>query len=92
LEEVFLIVPEKTSTFPFDIILGKFFCYKYFSIIISEILIPSTAEDTIPPAYPAPSPIGYIPPILEVNVSLFLIILSGAELLLSIPVNTHHYL
>ena len=27
-------------------------------------LIPSTAADIIPPAYPAPSPQGYIPAIL----------------------------
>ena len=39
----------------------------------------------MPPAYPAPSPQGYIPAILETKFS-FLMILTGEELLVSTPV------
>lgn len=46
--------------------------------------MPSTAADIIPPAYPAPSPHGYIPFILDWKV-LSLLILTGDEVLLSIP-------
>lgn len=48
-------------------------------------LIPSTAADIIPPAYPAPSPQGYIPAILLTKFS-FLGILTGEELRVSKPV------
>ena len=39
----------------------------------------------MPPAYPAPSPQGYIPEILETKFS-FLFILTGEELRVSTPV------
>ena len=48
--------------------------------------IPSIAADIIPPAYPAPSPHGYIPIMLAIFCS-FLFIVIGDELLVSTPVN-----
>lgn len=39
--------------------------FLYFSIIDSATAKPSTAEDTIPPAYPAHSQVGYIPNIFD---------------------------
>ena len=59
----------------------------YFKIafpITSATFIPSIAEVVIPPAYPAPSPQGYIPFILDIRL-LSLIILTGEELLDSTP-------
>jgi hypothetical protein len=51
--------------------------------------MPSTAEDAIPPAYPAPSPIGYNPLSEMLSmVSASLRILTGEELLVSTPVST----
>ena len=47
--------------------------------------MPSTAADMIPPAYPAPSPQGYIPSTLDISNSLRRI-LTGEELLVSTPV------
>ena len=50
-------------------------------------MIPSTAAEIIPPAKPAPSPEGYIPFTSILSKLLFLVILTGAEVLVSIPVN-----
>jgi len=58
--------------------------YIYAFITASATRMPSTAADIIPPAYPAPSPHGYIPFILDWKV-LSLLILTGDEVLLSIP-------
>ena len=52
------------------------------SIISSETFIPSTAADVIPPAYPAPSPQGYIP-VTDATPNSFRKILTGDELLVS---------
>ena len=49
------------------------------------IFIPSTAADIIPPAYPAPSPQGYMPSIFDKNEE-FLMIFTGEELRVSTPV------
>ena len=52
--------------------------------IFSAIFTPSIADVVIPPAYPAPSPQGYNPSILETPAS-FLTITIGELVLLSIP-------
>ena len=49
----------------------------------STILRPSTAALTIPPAYPAPSPIGNNPFILMDCPFISLVILTGAEVRVS---------
>ena len=51
----------------------------YFSIIFSATLIPSTAALVMPPAYPAPSPAGYIFEKVQDDKSSFLKILTGEE-------------
>ena len=58
----------------------------YWARIAFATFIPSTAADIIPPAYPAPSPQGYIPCTLAIFCS-FLFIVTGDELLVSTPVN-----
>ena len=56
----------------------------YNLIIASATFSPSIAEVVIPPEYPAPSPQGYIPLMLDSKFSS-LIILTGEEVLDSIP-------
>lgn len=45
------------------------------------------AEEVIPPAYPAPSPVGYIPPIFDSKFS-FLRMRTTEEVLASIPIRS----
>lgn len=54
--------------------------FRYSAIIRSLTMSQSIAEDVIPPAYPAPSQLGYIPSILDWSVSLSRVILITAEL------------
>ena len=68
------------------LILTHFSYVSIFSMIFIATFIPSIADVVIPPAYPAPSPHGYIPFTDETN-SSFLIIVIGDELLVSTPVS-----
>ena len=52
--------------------------------IFSTTLSPSIALVVIPPAYPEPSPIGYIPLIFDSKLSSLLILI-GEDVLLSTP-------
>jgi hypothetical protein len=54
----------------------------------SATFMPSTALDTIPPEYPAPSPAGYSPFTFTLWKSSPRNILTGEELLVSTPVST----
>jgi hypothetical protein len=58
---------------------------KYFARA-NPACIPSTAALTIPPAYPAPSPIGYRPAIVtDSKLSVILSIRTGELVLVSTP-------
>ena len=48
-------------------------------MIFKATLIPSRALDIMPPAYPAPSPIGYRPFVDTLSRSSFLLILTGHD-------------
>jgi len=66
-------------------------CYKFFrnSAIPDAQFCPSTADETMPPAYPAPSPAGNKPLICGcIKVSLFRGILIGELVRLSTPIIT----
>ena len=54
-------------------------------MILIATFIPSTAAEVIPPAYPAPSPQGYIPSMLHSKSSLRSIV-TGEDDLVSTPV------
>ena len=57
---------------------------EYFSIIFKATFSPSTADEVIPPEYPAPSPHGYkFSTDTEVKVSWLRDILIGEEVLVS---------
>ena len=57
-------------------------------MICSPAFIPSTAAEIIPPANPAPSPVGYRPSTFTLSKVDVLLILTGADVLVSIPVKT----
>ena len=59
-------------------------------IIASAVFIPSIAAEVMPPAYPAPSPHGWMPAIVLLSIVAWSRgIRSGEEVRLSLPAKTH---